>query len=69
MDDLKENISFVSMSGGSIRLHCSVTNVEDKGVSWFRLSDYQILTNGLRTFTTDPRFTNILSSADYNFSL
>lgn len=39
-----------------MRLHCSVTNVEDSGVSWIRLSDYQILTNGLTTFTTDRRF-------------
>ena len=44
------------VSGGSVRLHCSVTNVEDSGVSWIRLSDYQILTNGLTTFTTDRRF-------------
>ena len=39
-----------------MRLHCGVTNVEDSGVSWIRLSDYQILTNGLTTFTTDRRF-------------
>ena len=44
------------VSGGSVRLHCSVTNVEDSGVSWIRLSDYQILTNGLATFTSDRRF-------------
>ena len=44
------------MSGGSVRLHCGVTNVEDSGVSWIRLSDYQILTNGLTTFTSDRRF-------------
>ena len=42
-------------AGGSVRLHCSVTNVESSSVSWIRLSDFQILANGLGTFTTDPR--------------
>lgn len=45
----------VSCAGGSVRLHCSVTNVESSSVSWIRLSDFQILANGLGTFTTDPR--------------
>ena len=30
-----------------------VNNVENEAVSWIRLSDYRILTNGLITFTTD----------------
>ena len=33
-----------------------MTNVENRAVSWIRLSDYQILTNGLRKFTGDKRF-------------
>ena len=44
--------SQVNMSvptGATVRLHCSVTNVENQAVSWIRLSDYQILTNGLKT--------------------
>ena len=45
----------VHCAGGSVRLHCSVTNVESSSVSWIRLSDFQILANGLGTFTTDPR--------------
>ena len=45
----------VYCAGGSVRLHCSVTNVESSSVSWIRLSDFQILANGLGTFTTDPR--------------
>ena len=44
-------------TGATVRLHCSVTNVENQAVSWIRLSDYQILTNGLKTFTTDRRLT------------
>ena len=39
-----------------------MTNVENRAVSWIRLSDYQILTNGLTTFTRDKRF-NLLHSA------
>ena len=61
--------SLLSMSGGSIRLHCSVTNVEDRGVSWIRLSDYQILTNGLKTFTSDRRFKLLHSSGSSEWTL
>ena len=34
-------------------LMMKVNNVENEAVSWIRLSDYRILTNGLITFTTD----------------
>ena len=64
---LSSLISYVL--GGSIRLHCSVTNVEDSGVSWFRLSDYQILTNGLKTFTSDRRFKLLHTPGGHEWTL
>ena len=42
-----------------------VNNVENEAVSWIRLSDYRILTNGLITFTTDK----VPSSENCRFSL
>jgi neurotrimin len=56
-------------TGATVRLHCSVTNVEIKAVSWIRLSDYQILTNGLKTFTTDRRFSLLHSPGGSEWTL
>ena len=36
-----------------VQFAVQVNNVENEAVSWIRLSDYRILTNGLITFTTD----------------
>ena len=46
-----------------------MTNVENRAVSWIRLSDYQILTNGLRTFTGDPRFKLLHSAGGSEWTL
>ena len=56
-------------TGATVRLHCSVTNVENQAVSWIRLSDYQILTNGLKTFTTDRRFSLLHSPGGSEWTL
>jgi len=56
-------------TGAAIRLHCTVTNVENQAVSWIRLSDYQILTNGLKTFTTDRRFSLLHSQGGSEWTL
>ena len=56
-------------TGAAIRLHCTVTNVENQAVSWIRLSDYQILTNGLKTFTTDKRFSLLHSPGGSEWTL
>ena len=46
-----------------------MTNVENRAVSWIRLSDYQILTNGLRTFTGDKRFKLLHSAGSSEWTL
>ena len=46
-----------------------MTNVENRAVSWIRLSDYQILTNGLRTFTGDKRFKLLHSPGSSEWTL
>jgi len=56
-------------TGAAVRLHCTVTNVENQAVSWIRLSDYQILTNGLKTFTTDRRFSLLHSPGGSEWTL
>ena len=38
-------------------------------MSWIRLSDYQILTNGLRTFTGDKRFKLLHSAGSSEWTL
>ena len=58
-------------TGAAVRLHCTVRNVENQAVSWIRLSDYQILTNGLTTFTTDKRFSllHALGGAEWTLQI
>ena len=46
-----------------------MTNVENTAVSWIRLSDYQILTNGVRTFTGDRRFKLVHSAGSSDWTL
>ena len=41
------------INNSQVQFHFQVNNVENEAVSWIRLSDYRILTNGLITFTTD----------------
>jgi len=55
--------------GATARLSCTVNNVENEAVSWIRLSDYRILTNGLITFTTDKRFDMIHSPESSEWTL
>jgi len=55
--------------GATARLSCTVNNVENQGVSWIRLSDYRILTNGLITFTTDKRIDMIHSAEGSEWTL
>ena len=55
--------------GASVRLHCTVRNVESQAVSWIRLSDYKILTNGLKTFTTDRRLSLLHSDGGDEWTL
>jgi len=55
--------------GASVRLHCTVKNVESQAVSWIRLSDYKILTNGLKTFTTDRRLSLLHSDGGDEWTL
>ena len=43
--------------------------MENRAVSWIRLSDYQILTNGLRTFTGDKRFKLLHSAGSSEWTL
>ena len=44
-------------------MHTRLTpHLGSQGVSWIRLSDYKILTNGLITFTTDKRIDMIHSA-------
>ena len=56
-------------TGAAVRLHCNVRNVENQAVSWIRLSDYQILTNGLKTFTTDRRISLLHSAGGSDWTL
>ena len=46
-----------------------MTNVENTAVSCIRLSDYQILTNGVRTFTGDRRFKLVHSAGSSDWTL
>merc|ERR1719474_1290789 len=62
-------VNISAPTGATIRLHCSVTNVENQAVSWIRLQDYKILTNGLQTFTTDRRFSLLHTSGGSDWTL
>lgn len=55
--------------GAAARLPCTVTNVEHQAISWIRLSDYRILTNGLITFTADDRFSVLHGQDSSEWSL
>jgi len=60
----------VTVPVGSVaRLPCTVTNVEHQAISWIRLSDYRILTNGLITFTADDRFSVLHGQDSSEWSL
>jgi len=55
------NVNVTGQLGASVFLHCPVVNSGDRAVSypsisWIRLRDWHILTNGVVTYTTDSRF-------------
>ncbi|XP_029726152.1 igLON family member 5-like [Aedes albopictus] len=52
----KNNSRVVSQRGGLAVLPCSVTMSTPATVSWFRRKDYQLLTVGLSTYSSDDRF-------------
>ncbi|XP_058462393.1 neural cell adhesion molecule 2-like [Malaya genurostris] len=52
----KNNSRVVSQRGGLAVLPCSVTMSTPATVSWFRRKDYQLLTVGLSTYSSDERF-------------
>ena len=55
--------------GATAHLSCTVNNVENKAVSWIRLSDFRILTNGARSFTRDARFSMVHSPQGAEWTL
>ncbi|XP_035787457.1 Fc receptor-like protein 5 [Anopheles albimanus] len=52
----KNNTRVISQRGGLAVLPCSVTMTTPATVSWFRRKDYQLLTVGLSTYSSDDRF-------------
>lgn len=60
--------------GGSVFLHCPVVNSGDRAVSyptisWIRLRDWHILTNGMLTYTSDSRFQVLHKEGSYDWIL
>ncbi|XP_023330427.1 limbic system-associated membrane protein [Eurytemora carolleeae] len=55
--------------GSTARLSCNIRNIEDDGISWIRLKDYHILTNGQVTYTRDARFSILHSPGSGEWSL
>jgi len=60
-EGVETNINVTGQLGGTVFLHCPVVNSGDRAVSypsisWIRLRDWHILTNGVVTYTTDSRF-------------
>jgi len=60
-EGVETNVNVTGQLGGSVFLHCPVVNSGDRAVSypsisWIRLRDWHILTNGVVTYTTDSRF-------------
>ncbi|XP_054278192.1 zwei Ig domain protein zig-8-like [Macrosteles quadrilineatus] len=54
---LSENCTKVTAQTGSTSvLHCEVGGVTESMVSWIRRTDYQLLTVGLATYSSDDRF-------------
>ncbi|XP_064474610.1 zwei Ig domain protein zig-8-like [Ornithodoros turicata] len=45
-----------AQQGQTVYLHCIVTNLGEKVVSWIRRRDFAVLTVGLATYTADERF-------------
>lgn len=59
---------------GTAFLHCPVKNPGDRPVSyplisWVRIRDWHILTNGLVRFTTDDRFNVLYKEGSFNWIL
>lgn len=59
---------------GSVFLHCPVINSGDRAVSypsisWIRLRDWHILTNGVVTYTSDNRFQVLHKEGSYDWVL
>ncbi|KAG5682150.1 hypothetical protein PVAND_011522 [Polypedilum vanderplanki] len=53
---LKVPTSVTAVEGADVILSCRIENLNDQMVFWIRNSDLQILTAGLMTFSSDPRF-------------
>eukprot|EP00094_Tigriopus_californicus_P007788 TCALIF_07500-PA protein Name:"Similar to Ttn Titin (Mus musculus)" AED:0.12 eAED:0.12 QI:0/0.6/0.66/0.83/0.8/0.83/6/918/274 len=54
---------------GSIFLHCPVVNSGDRAISWIRLRDWHILTNGVQTYTSDDRFSILHKEGSFDWIL
>jgi len=61
-------------SGGTAFLHCPVMNPGERPVSyplisWVRIKDWHILSNGLETFSTDKRFNVLYTEGSFDWVL
>jgi len=60
--------------GGTVFLHCPVVNSGDRAVSypsisWIRMRDWHILTNGALTYTSDSRFSVLHKEGTFDWVL
>jgi hypothetical protein len=53
---LKVPTNVTAVEGADVILSCRIDSLNDQMVFWIRNSDLQILTAGLLTFSSDPRF-------------
>ncbi|KAK7079751.1 hypothetical protein SK128_003109 [Halocaridina rubra] len=53
----QNNSEVVGQVGSSVILHCKTSSATGGLVSWIRKRDYQLLTVGLHTHSSDDRFT------------
>ncbi|XP_076044711.1 zwei Ig domain protein zig-8-like [Oratosquilla oratoria] len=66
-DSAPRNVT--GLQGNAVYLHCIVTNLNNKSVSWIRQRDLKILTVGLYTYTTDQRFEVLHSEENEDWML
>ncbi|KAK4287661.1 hypothetical protein Pmani_039268 [Petrolisthes manimaculis] len=59
----------VTAVGKTTFLHCRVTHLGNRVVTWIRHKDVQVLTAGLFTYTTDDRFSPLHSEGSDDWTL